>query len=316
MEILKFPLALTSFIVAATFSLVATSPVIRASARVGALDVPRDDRRMHTRAVPRAGGIAIFTAFALALCFYCRGEFSPIVASALTGGAIMTALGLCDDVSPLPPKVKLAGECCVALIPLAFGAFPEGIELFGKYFPLPTAICVALSFLWIITVTNALNLIDGLDGLASGVSFVVAAAILLRNLLFSHNAECVAVCASLAGALFGFLPYNAKNAKIFMGDCGSLSLGYILSLLALVGTGRSSVSPLAVSPLAALLLLGYPLADTTLAVIRRAKAGTGIFTADKSHIHHRLCRSGLACAEAVLTLLCATALLCCISMAL
>ncbi len=268
---------------------------------------------MHTRIVPRAGGLAIFASFALAVGFYCRGEISSLVASVLTGGAIMAALGFCDDVSPLPPGLKLAGECCVALIPVAFGAFPDGIELFGRYFPLPLLVCAVFSFLWIIVVTNAINLIDGLDGLAAGVGFVVALAILLRNLLFSHNAECVAVCASLAGALFGFLPYNAKNAKIFMGDCGSLSLGYILSLLALVGTTGTSASPLAVSPVAVLLLLGYPLTDTVFAILRRAQAGTGIFTADKNHIHHRLCRRGLDCSQAAIALISVTALLCALS---
>ena len=199
MDFLHFPLALTAFIIAMGVSLCACSPVICTARTVGAMDIPRDGRRMHDSATPRAGGLAIFSGFAVSVFFYSRGTvqggLSATVGSLLCGMALMVALGFCDDVFTLPPRVKLAGQACVAIIPLAFGVYAKKASLFGLTVTPPPMLSVLLSFLWILVVTNALNLIDGLNGLASGVVMIAAATLALRYAWIEQNAELSVMCA-------------------------------------------------------------------------------------------------------------------------
>lgn len=312
MDFLNFPLPVGVFIISFSASLCAVTPTLCAARAVGAVDIPRDGRRMHKKATPRAGGLAVFFAFAVALLFYERGELSGVSGSILSGGAVMTALGFCDDVSPLPPRVKLAGQACAATIPLSFGIFMRDVSFFGFSLTLPRLFGLSFSFLWIVTLSNAINLIDGLDGLASGVSFFVLATLFARCTVITKNAETAVISAALAGAVAGFLPYNARNAKIFLGDCGSLSLGYIIAVLTLAD--GSSAYGKSFTPLAFLLMLAYPITDTVMAVIRRAKSGSGIFCADRKHIHHRLCDALQSKEKAATLLVCSTALLCAISL--
>ncbi len=304
MEFTQFLKYLSVFAVGFCVSYIATVPVARAAFSVGAVDVPRDLRRMHTRVTATSGGIAIFSALAIAVLCYVRGEFSALSGALLSGGAISAALGFCDDVTPLPPKLKLAGECCVALIPLSFGIFAKEVEFFGVSFPLPFPFSFLFSFLWIVTVTNAINLIDGLDGLAAGVGFVASLALFARYSLYGAKPDIAILPLALASVLLGFLPHNTKKAKIFMGDCGSLSLGYSLSVLTITdGNYGSGTFPI----LAATLILAYPLTDTAFAIIRRTKNKSGIFCADKNHIHHRLVKRGYSKAETAFLLVFLTA---------
>ena len=310
-QLLKF---VGIFSVAFSFCYIATVPTIRTAFSVGAVDVPRDDRRMHTSATARCGGIAIFSAFTVAVLCYNRGKLSSLSGAILSGGAIIAALGFCDDVTPLPPRLKLLGELFVSIIPLAFGIYASEISVFGFSVPLPFFISLLLSSLWIVTVTNALNLIDGLDGLAAGVGFIASLTVFARLFFSSPPTDALVIPLALAGALLGFLPHNTKKAKIFMGDCGSLLLGYCLSVLTLVGNPSSTGAGGSFSVLPSFLILAYPLCDTLFAVFRRAKSKKGIFTADKKHIHHRLCARGYTKSKAAFILVFLSAVFCVLSL--
>lgn len=290
---------------AAALSAVAT-PLVRALARrLGAVD-----RRDGGRAIPRLGGLAVLLATLVALASAHVAGLPPITRLASTGStlawlgaavALVTAAGIWDDVRDLRASTKLAVELAAALLVVAGGHGIAGVTdpLTGAYVGLgPLAPVVTV--LWILVITNAFNLIDGLDGLAAGTG-VIASLTLLVIAVAQSRFETVPLWCALAGALLGFLPYNFPPASVFLGDTGSLVLGFIVAVLAIESVAKGPATLVVLAPIAA---LGLPITDVVLAVVRRTQAAglRAVFRRDRQHIHHRLLAAGLSERDAVLSL--------------
>ncbi len=305
---------LFTFIIAFVVSFLLTPPVKLLAFKIGAVDVPKDDRRMHKKPTALLGGLAIFAGFMVSALIYVHmdREFLGILA----GSVIIIIMGIFDDIYALSAKLKLAVQIVAALFPVLCGvridiiAVPKFIDAYGYldlgYFSIP------LTIIWIVGVTNAINLLDGLDGLACGVSSISSLTLLCIALLVGEP-EIAFATAALAGACFGFLPYNFNPAKLFMGDTGALFLGFMLSTLSIQGLFKGyAVISLAVP----FLILGLPLFDTFSAMLRRAKEHRPIMSPDRGHLHHRLVDAGLSQKQAVTVIYLMCAVLCVIAVAL
>lgn len=261
---------------AAWISFFSSPAVAGAARRVGAMDVPRDGRRMHDHPIPRLGGLAIFFGFALTVPLLLP-RIRPL-AGLLLGAYVMLGMGAADDVRPLSPRAKLLLQFAAALP--AVGT--------GSLLPLPAPLAAPLSLVWIVLAANAVNLMDGLDGLACGLS-AISASTLLAACLGTRNLSGALLSAGILGGCLGFLPGNRSPASIFMGDTGSCLLGYLLSV-----TGLYCLSgPPAQAVGAELLILALPVADAIWAILRRLARGQSPMAADRGHIHHRLVDAGL-----------------------
>jgi UDP-GlcNAc:undecaprenyl-phosphate GlcNAc-1-phosphate transferase len=272
-----------------------TTPRVKALAiRAGAMDAP-DDRKVHKKPIPRMGGLAIYVAFVLTVLF--SMHISREIAGLLTGGTVILIVGIIDDLKQLPAKVKLFGQILAAAVLLLFGVQIDsvtnplgGMISFGDWLAAP------LTILWVVGLTNTVNLIDGLDGLAAGVSTIAAVTIFLVAL--QQNIWTVALLtAALAGSALGFLQHNFNPAKIFMGDTGSMFLGYMLAAVSVLGAVKSAATIALIVPIVA---LGLPIMDTAFAIIRRYMSGRPIFKPDRGHLHHCLLELGLTQKQAVL----------------
>ena len=272
----------------------AFTPIVRTvSARLGWLDQP-DPRKVHLAPVPRTGGVAILGGYAVAflILFYSPLGGSRAVAAALPGvwallPAVLVAFatGLLDDVFGLKPWMKILGQ--IAAAALACNANVQILGIAGHSLA-DTWWHVPITILWLVACSNAFNLIDGLDGLAVGVGLCATATIFLSATL-SGNYALALVTAPLLGALLGFLPYNFNPASIFMGDCGSLTVGFLLGCFGVIWSQKSATLLGMTAPLIA---LAIPLLDTALAVARRFLRHQPVFGADRGHIHHRLLARG------------------------
>ena len=206
-------------------------------------------------------------------------------------------LGIWDDICNIPAKVKLVGQIVAACIPIAFGIQIEWLtNPFGTLIVLPELVAVPVTIFWIIGFTNTVNLIDGLDGLAAGVSFIASVSMFLLAYTMNQYLPAMIIVA-MAGAALGFLQYNFNPAKIFMGDTGSMLLGYTMAVAAVLGLVKTAATIALVVPLIA---LGLPILDTLFAIIRRKMSGVPIFQPDKGHLHHRLLALGMSQKQAVL----------------
>ncbi len=283
-----------AFLTALIASLIATPAMRSLALRFGMLAKP-SRRSVHSKPTPYLGGVAIYLAFALST-FLFLGVDRPEVMGLFIGGFLMVALGTLDDLRPLSPKVKLLGQVVCAAVVTGFGVQVAWVtNPFGGMFHIG-ALAVPVTVLWIVAVTNVVNLIDGLDGLAAGISSI-AALTLLFVALRAGQAHVVLLTAALAGSSLGFLPYNFNPAKIFMGDAGSMFLGFALGAVAVEGTLKTvTLAALSV----AILALGLPIFDTSFAIVRRVLKGRPFHQADREHIHHRLLRLGLNQRQAVL----------------
>lgn len=290
-----------AFVIAAGVTLLLTPGVIFLARRTGALDRP-DPRKVHHRPVPRIGGLGIYLGFMAAmLAMVSSVALEPEVRfelwGLLLGGTLIVILGLIDDYKNLPAKVKLAGQIVAAAVLVVgfdvridFITDPFGDYLFLEWFAVPATL------FWIVGLTNTVNLIDGLDGLAAGVATIASITIFLVAL--QEQIGLVAVfTAALAGAAVGFLYYNFNPAKIFMGDSGSMFLGYMLAGISVIGAVKSAATIALIVPI---LALGLPIMDTTFAIIRRYRGHVPIFKPDKGHLHHRLLDLGFTQRQAVL----------------
>jgi UDP-GlcNAc:undecaprenyl-phosphate GlcNAc-1-phosphate transferase len=291
-----------------TIAAAALTPLIRSLAlRLGVLDQALSSRKIHGRPVPRLGGIAIVVAFYAPLVglFVFQSDVgamfvthSQLVLGLFLGGPLIAALGIYDDLRGAGAAKKFLVQFAVAGLMYALGfridtiANPFGSQIVLGWAALP------FTLLWIVGVINAMNLIDGLDGLAGGVALVAVATTFLMSLERGHPLM-ILFCAALAGSILGFLFYNFNPASIFMGDTGSMFLGFILAVTAL-RTGQKSSTAVAV--LIPAMALGLPILDTLLAMSRRAVRGQPVFRADREHIHHRLLAIGLSHRQAVLVL--------------
>ncbi len=281
-------------VTAAVLSLILTPLLSKLSYKVGAVDHPKETRKIHSTAMPRLGGPAIFLSFVISLLLFVplEGEFVGL----LSGAVIIMIMGIVDDIRGISPVVKLAGQIAAAAIFISFGSRVEFLtNPFDGLFYLGV-FSVPVTLLWIVGVTNALNLIDGLDGLASGVSAIALSAFSI--IAFLNQQPVVALTAlALLGGILGFLKYNFYPAKIFLGDSGSLLLGFLISGLSIMGLLKSVTMVTFIIPM---LLLGVPILDTFFAIIRRYWYKKPIFQADKGHFHHRLMSRGLSHKQAVL----------------
>lgn len=287
-----------TFLVSFVLSLVMTPVAIRIAPKIGAIDVPKDARRMHTKAMPRFGGLAIFTGTTVSMAIFLN--FDSRIIGIMVGGILIYILGVIDDLKNLKPKVKFAGQFAVAIIMYMYDIRIEFISNFfgdGKSY-LGTVICFFVTVIWIVGITNTVNLIDGLDGLAAGTSSI--ASLCIAYVAYIHGMYLVAgSMLALAGGALGFLPYNFYPAKIFMGDGGSLYLGFMLATLSILGPVKSATMVAVIIPV---LVLGVPIFDTAYAIFRRIVNKRPIMEADKGHLHHRLINLGYGQRRATLML--------------
>ena len=276
----------------------AAMPIVRVLAfKMNAVDVPKDNRRMHKKPIPRWGGTAIYLGFVVSVAC-----FTPVIDSQLVGillgSLIMVALGILDDKYALSALVKLGGQCVAAVVVILFGtrinAFNGLLAHLGNP-QLTLWFSAIVTFVWIIVVTNAINLIDGLDGLAASISGISALALVFISII-TGKYDMAIIFVAVAGACFGFLPFNSYPAKIFMGDSGALFLGYILSTLSI----RTFLNGYSVMTfIVPIIVLALPIFDTSFAIIRRVYRRKGIMSADRGHLHHRLVDLGFSQRETV-----------------
>lgn len=284
------------------------TPVVKSFAyKVGAIDVPKDDRRMHKVPIPRLGGLAIFIGFMVSILLFVK--ITQEMRSILLGAVVIVVLGVVDDIMALPAMLKFVVQILAALIPTMNGvrilAFSNPNIFSDNLYWVLGNLSIPFTVLWIVAITNSVNLIDGLDGLADGVSAISATTMLVIALL-SSEAQVAIVMAALVGACVGFMPYNLNPAKMFMGDTGATFLGFILATMSIQGLFKYYA---VISFVVPFLILGLPIFDTTFAFIRRIAHGQSPMHADRSHIHHRLIDMGLNQKQAVATLYVISAIL-------
>ena len=299
--------ALAALLVAAIVALI-TTPVVRSLAfKVGAVDVPKDSRRMHKRPIPRMGGLAIFFGFILSVLIFL--PLDDQLRGMLLGSVIIVILGIFDDIYALPAKPKFLIQILSALIAVMMGNrvyFLSNINIFSSepYWELGW-LSIPFSVFWIVGITNAVNLIDGLDGLACGVSTISSTTLLVIALTVAEP-EVAILMAALAGSCLGFLPYNLNPAKIFMGDTGSTFLGFILATVSIQGLFKFYTI---ISFAVPFLMLGLPIFDTCFAILRRLAKGQSPMAPDRGHIHHRLIDMGFSQKQTVAVLYVVSAIL-------
>ena len=291
-----------AFIVSFAFTF-ATTPLVRRFAfKIGAIDIPKDNRRMHKKPTPRIGGLAIIFGFTVAtLCF---AQPSRQLYGTLAGAVIIAVMGVIDDCKNLPAKLKFVIQIIAALVVVFAGDIK--IDVFtnpnflsdNPYWVLPEWLSVTLTVIWIVFITNAVNFIDGLDGLAAGVSAIMSISLVFISIRVGEYSIAILGIA-LMGSCFGFLPFNFNPAKIFMGDTGSTFLGFMLATLSIQGVFKSYA---VISFAVPLLILGLPLFDALFAMIRRILRGQSPMTADRGHLHHRLVDMGFSQKQTVFIL--------------
>lgn len=295
-----------TFLVALAVTFVLTPVVKDFAIRIGAVDKP-DARKVHHGLIPRLGGLAIYVGFMVSVI--ATIGFTYEMVGIMVGATFLIAVGIADDVYSLPPKVKLLGQIIAAAIPVViFNINIEWIDVprLGIIY-LPEIISLPLTIFWIIGFVNTVNLIDGLDGLAAGIATIASIAIALLAFQMGQWVAAAAMVA-MTGACLAFLQYNFNPAKIFMGDTGSMFLGYIISAVSVMGSMKTVATAVLIVPL---LALTVPITDTLLAIVRRKSSGVPIFSPDKNHLHHRLLAKGLNQKQVVLVMYALTAFFSC-----
>ena len=290
-------------LLALLISLILVPFVAKLAIKIGAVDKP-NERKVHTKIMPRMGGLAIYLSFFAVL--FLSHEMTMQHIGLLTGGTVLVLVGIIDDKTDMPAKIKLLGQIFAACIVVAAGVRVEFMTNFilGGVFPL-YIFSVPFTVLWIVAITNAVNLIDGLDGLAAGTSIIAAATMAISGYATGQR-EMASMALILIGASLGFLKYNFHPAKIFMGDTGSMFLGYNLSVLAIMGFTKSFTVLSLVTPI---LVLAIPILDTLFAIIRRKMNNKPIFKPDKNHLHHCLLNYGFSHRNTVLIIYAVSAVL-------
>lgn len=305
-----------AFLLAFIVAFMTTPYTIKIAEKIGAVDVPKDQRRMHKKAMPKFGGPAVILGFIVSVIYLvivmCMEDTLSLVdgeqygkklLGMFFGILVISSVCVVDDIKPIKPIVKLLGQIAAAIVVVFFGIRIEDITLPFIAMPeLSEAVKIIITVCWIVGVTNAINLIDGLDGLSSGISVISALSLLIIFILNGSPPIAIILITALAGALVGFLPFNFSPAKTFIGDTGSNFLGFSLSIIAILGVAKTYTAVVIVLPL---IVLGLPIFDTLWAIIRRLVKGKSIkavFKADKGHLHHRIVRMGFSQKQAVLIL--------------
>ncbi len=270
-----------------------TTPLVkRAAQKMGAMDIPKDGRRMHDHPIPRMGGLAIAIAFLLTALLTVKLDRQ--LQGILLGSIVILVLGVLDDCLTLRALPKFIVQIVAACIVVAHGCtiryVTNPIQVSGDPWLDLGIFSGPLTVLWIVTITNAVNFIDGLDGLAVGVSAIATAFMLVIALQVSELSVAI-ILACLLGGCLGFIPYNFSKAQIFMGDTGSTFLGFLLASLSIKGLFKLYA---VISFVVPFLILGVPFVDITFAVLRRISKGQNPMQADRGHIHHRLIDMGFS----------------------
>lgn len=305
-------------IVAFIVSFLFTPLVRKLAIKLNAIDVPTEERRVHTKPIPRLGGLAIVLGFIISLVIHFIIEirsgdiidYNPTFQTQLIGLTlgilIIEIAGIWDDIKPIRAWTKLMFQIAAAAVVVAFGVrvdfitnpFTGNMIFFGNF-------AVPITMVWIVGITNAINFIDGLDGLAAGTASISSLSLLFISILWGDY-QSIFLTAALAGSTLGFLPFNFNPAKIFMGEAGSAFLGFTLGTISIMGMIKSYTTLAIVIPL---VVLGLPIFDTAFAIIRRVLKGQSPMQADRGHLHHRLVDAGLTQKQAVLILYAISAVL-------
>lgn len=283
-------------------------PIVKKIAKhIGAIDMP-NERKVHNKPMPRLGGLAIFLSFLIGYIFFAKTSSQMI--SILIGGFIIILLGIFDDIKPIKARYKFIVQVIAASVVVFYGNIPlDSISAFGLsinfgLFGYPLAV------LFIVAIVNAINLIDGLDGLAAGTSSIYFLTIAIIAFVLNRlDGLDISLCLIMLGATLGFLIYNFHPASIFMGDTGSTFLGFMISIIALLGFKGATLTSLFIP----LLVLFLPIMDTILAIFRRLLRGENIGAPDKEHLHHQLLKLNKSVTKTVLIMYAINALCAAIS---
>ncbi len=302
-----------AFLIAFMTAFMATPHTINLAKKLGAVDTPKDERRINKITMPRLGGLAVIAGFFLSILYlliimtienkidlYQDNYIRKLIGFAI-GAIIIGIVCFIDDVKGVPAIGKLIAQICAALIVIKFGIKIDNLDI-----PLlnlenaEPAFYVLLTLVWIVGITNAMNLIDGLDGLSTGISLISCISLLI---IFSLNGSpliSIVLITALGGALCGFLPYNFNPAKTFIGDTGSNFLGYCLSIISILGIAKTYTAIVIVAPI---MVLALPIFDTLFAIVRRTihgKSLKAIIEPDAGHLHHKMLKKGFTQKQAVL----------------
>ena len=286
-----------------------TPVCIKLAPKVGAMDVPKDSRRVHKKPIPRFGGPAIFLGF-LSSALLLRPLDTQML-GVYIAGALMLAVGIADDIFDIPARVKLIGQlACGAILwvdSLQIRGMANFLPIGPGYIRFSSGVSLLVTLIWIVAITNCINLMDGLDGLASGI--VLIASLSIAYISYHTGREMtLGMILAVAGACLGFLIFNFNPAKIFMGDSGSNLLGLLLASISMIGDAPTKSVTL-FSPVMPMIIIAVPIFDTVVAVIRRTTHHRSFFEADKGHLHHRILAMGFGQRRTVLTLYCICAIL-------
>ncbi len=292
-------------LVAFVLTLVLTPASMYLAKMVGAIDHP-GGRRVHLRPIPRLGGIAMYVSFVAAVMLFMPRPLTIQTEGLIVGSTILLVVGIYDDIKGVSPKAKFLGQLAGAAVLLFFGYHIESLTL-PVIGPIPHlgAWGTALVLFWVVSLVNTVNVADGLDGLAAGISFGACLVMAWSAVRIGQSTEAL-MLAGLAGVCLGFLLFNFHPAKVFMGDSGSMFLGFVMAATSVSGLLKTPVLLGLVLPM---LALGMPIFDMTFTVIRRKWKGQPISVADRGHLHHRLLDRGFSHRQAVLAMYALSAIL-------
>ena len=305
-----------AFLIAFIVAFMTTPYTIKIAKKVGAVDIPKDKRRMHHHAMPKFGGPAVILGFLVSVIYLLlimqiegsinlfsdEGYITKLL-GILLGIIIIAITGIVDDIKTVKPLTKLAGQMLAAIVVVRFGVRIEHISIPFITETLKissTAMSSLITIIWIVIITNAINLTDGLDGLSSGITLISCISLLIIFALNASPMIAIILITALIGALLGFLPFNFAPAKTFIGDTGSNFLGFMLAIISILGVAKTYTAAVIVLPV---IVLGLPIIDVIFAIIRRLVKGKSIkaiFQADKGHLHHKLVAQGFSQKQAVL----------------
>ncbi len=305
-----------AFLLAYIVSFMATPYTIKIANKVGAVDIPKDKRRMHNNSMPKFGGPAVILGFLVSVVYllvimsidgsfnlFSEEQYGYKLIGLFLGIVIIAITGILDDIKTIKPITKLIGQTLAAAVIVSFGIQIEHLSIPFLYnIGLSDAFSVILTIIWIVGVTNAINLIDGLDGLSAGISIISCLSLLIIFALNGSPLIAIILTTALVGSLIGFLPFNFSPAKTFIGDTGSNFLGFILAVVSILGVAKTYTAVVIVLPV---IVLGLPIFDVICAIIRRiikGKSLKAVFQADKGHLHHKLVAKGFSQKQAVLIL--------------
>ncbi len=304
-----------AFLIAFLMTFMVTPHTINLAKKIGAVDTPKDSRRINKINMPRLGGLAVIAGFFVSIIYLLvvmtienkinlyEDNYITKLIGFLIGALIIGVVCFIDDVKGVPALVKLFSQIIAATIVIMFGIKIDTLDIpFLNLNNQNNGFYVCLTLFWIVGITNALNLIDGLDGLSTGISLISCLSLLIIFSLNSSPLISIILITALGGALCGFLPYNFNPAKTFIGDTGSNFLGYCLSIISILGIAKTYTAIVIVAPL---MVLALPICDTLFAIVRRiinGKSLKAVIEADAGHLHHKMLQKGFTQKQAVLIL--------------